>query len=375
MKNGPRFVMSFAIVYVVLTLTGSLAALGYGALKRSGALEIELSMPVLPIPDISMAEFEMPTLAWPQLPVISWPDIAFDFEWPQMQGLEIQFPSRDLAALVIKPDDEKLAFALAATEPASGEEGPAANSAYLYDLEEQEISVDAVLVPKKSTVLSSSRDGQITAIHFENGDVFKKGDVLVEYDCRDIEAELAARESEESLTRQKSLRSAKLLKLEIISNIENLTLNTEQKKAEAMKEAIQQRVDSCYIRAAYDGRVTNRLANPGEYTRTDRVLMEISSLDDLEAEFLMPSRWLRWVNTGASVDINLVETGGSYKARIRRIHGEVDPSSQSIQMTAELEPYDAPLLPGMSGEVIVNAARIRDEGISGYLETGRKNQE
>lgn len=369
MKNAPRFVMAFAVVYVLLTLVGSAAALSYGALQRSGVLEIDLAMP-FSIPDMAMVQFKMPKLPMPELPVISWPDI---------RDLKIEFPSYDLGGIVNDADAEKFAFALAATEPAAGVEEKAQKSqdepSYLYDLEEQEISVDAVLVPQKSTVISSSRDGKITAINFENGDVFKKGDVLVEYDCRDIEAELSARESEESLTRQKSLRSAKLLKLEIISNIENLTLNTEQKKAEAQKEAIQQRLDSCYIRAAYDGRVTNRLANPGEYTRTDRVLMEVSSLDDLEAEFLLPSRWLRWVNAGAPIDISLVETGQSYKARIRRIHGEVDPSSQSIQMTAELEPYDAPLLPGMSGQVMVNAGRIRDEGISGYLETGRKKQE
>lgn len=249
--------------------------------------------------------------------------------------------------------------------------GEERNTNERYEIPQDVPEVETVLVPQKNTVISSSRDGKIVAVNFENGELFQKGDVLIEYDCRDLKAEMQARESEESLQRKKALRSSKLLKLEIISDIENLTLDTEQKKAEAQKEALEQRVDSCFIRADYDGRVTNRLANPGEYTRTDRVLMEVSSLDDLEAEFLVPSQWLRWLNIGAPVDIEVSETGVVYKGRIVRIHGEVDPASQSIQMTAKLDPYDDPLLPGMSGRLDINVDRIRAEGILGFLETQR----
>lgn len=245
---------------------------------------------------------------------------------------------------------------------------------FIYEIEEPVLTVETVLVPQKNTVISSSRDGQIVKINFENGDLFRKGDVLIEYDCRDIKAEFNARTAEEALSRKKALRSEKLFNLEIISDVENLTLDTEKKKAEAQRRALQQRMDSCFIRADYDGRVTNRLANPGEYTRTDRVLMEVSSLDDLEAEFLLPSRWLRWVNIGAPLEIELYETGYRYEGRVIRFHGEVDAASQSIQMTAKLEPYADPLLPGMSGSIMIDVNEIRASGIAGYLESERQSQ-
>ncbi len=233
------------------------------------------------------------------------------------------------------------------------------------------LELETILVPKRNTVISSSRDGKIKAIHVHNGDLFQKGDTLIQYDCRDVEAEIIAKRSEASLSRKKALRSAKLFKLEIISDVENIELDTEQKKAEANFRALEQRLDSCSITAEYNGRVTNRLANPGEYTRTDRVLMEVASLDDLNAEFLMPSIWLRWVNIGAPVTIMLHETGEEYEAEIIRFYGEVDPASQSIQVTARLKSYDVPLLPGMSGVVQMNKDQITAMDMSGYLQNKR----
>ena len=167
------------------------------------------------------------------------------------------------------------------------------------------------------------------------------------------------------------MRHQKLLNLDIISDIDHLGIKTEDIKAAGQAKIIESRMEQCYIRAAYDGRVTNRLANPHEYTRSDRVLMEVASLDDLEIEFLLPSRWLRWVNVGAPLTLNIEETGETYSAVIERIHGEVDPVSQSIQISAKLDTYESPLLPGMSGNVHLDITAIRNAGIKGFLEEPR----
>ena len=250
-------------------------------------------------------------------------------------------------------------YAISSIEPQAGQE---------YEIEENTISVEGVLTPEKTTVISSSRDGKIKKIHFDNGDVFSKGDILIEYDCSDLAAEMAAIEAENNLSRKKDARGEQLFKLDIISKFERMDLKNEVSKTTAQKAILQTRMENCNIRAAYDGRVVNRLANDNEYTRTDRVLMEVGSLDNLQTDFLVPSKWLRWLNIGAPVTLKLFETDREYVGHVSRIHGEVDPVSQSIQMTASLDPYDDPLLPGMSGEILIDISKIRDEGVQGYLE-------
>ncbi len=259
---------------------------------------------------------------------------------------------------------------LNALQPSSGQDN-ATEQQYDYQASEQSLDAEGVLVPQKTTVISSSHDGKINRIYFDDGDLFKKGEVLVTYTCEDLRAELETVESEYKLFAEKGSRGEKLFKLDIISEIEKMDMESELTKARARRGVLMARMQNCVIRAAYDGRVVNRLANDNEYTRTDRVLMEVASTESLDVEFLIPSKWLRWVNVDAPVTVSVSEAGETYDATITRIHGEVDPVSQSIQITAKLAPYQKPLLPGMSGTVTLDISEIRNAGVMGYLETVR----
>ncbi len=383
----------------------------------------------LTLPEISLPESEMPTIELPSVPEISLPE----WQWPDLQVAErLQAFGQSVAQMFVaaseyvtqgfwvgidmfssvitqplpqplsvslfdlpaalqdpglamwkRPASEEAEIVLAKVkqgsnltvqndavefqdiEPASGEIDA------LYDIEQKILDVEGVLVPQASTVISSSRDGQIAKINFENGDMFQKGDILVEYACKDIKAEMAVAKAEKELATTRFAKNEKLLKLDIISDIEHLGIKAEEVKASAQASIVESEIEKCYIRAAYDGRVTNRLANAHEFTRTDRVLMEVASLDDLDMEFLIPSRWLRWVNVDAPITIAVEETGEQYSGVIQRIHGEVDPVSQSIQVSAKLDAYEAPLLPGMSGTVQIDVEAIRAAGILGFLEEPR----
>jgi RND family efflux transporter MFP subunit len=251
-------------------------------------------------------------------------------------------------------------------EPAAG-----GVTTHQWTPEQDILSIEAVLVPRQVTVISSSQDGKIANILVGQGDHFKKGDTLIEYDCADLEAEAEIAGMQKNLTAKKSEGGDKLFKLDIISDVDRLGVQVEDKQADARIRLYQARLDHCKIKAEFNGRVTNRLANPGEYTRTDRVLMEVASDETLQAEFLVPSKWLRWVNVGAPLDITIGENEMTYKAKISRIYGEVDPASQSIQMIAVLDGYDDPLLPGMSGQAKISVSEIEKAGVKGYLQTSR----
>lgn len=353
-------------------------------------IKARFAIPRVNLPGLSFPRWKMPKVKWAlpnlrQSPVFEQGPAVVCLVLVVMVGLTgaaksktdyTQLFSADRFPFFTAPPIESEKFAgleLAQYEPAAGDPFDLAaldtqTSAQGYAVEENTLNVEGVLVPQKSTVISSSRDGKIQKIHFDDGDIFAAGDVLIEYACEDLRAEMAAVDAENNLSTQKGARGEKLFKLEIISDIERLDLQNEATKTKARKAILEARMENCEIRAAYDGRVVNRLANDNEYTRTDRVLMEVGSLDDLEVEFLVPSKWLRWVNVGAPLSLTLFETGREYTARISRIHGEVDPVSQSIQMTAALDQYDDPLLPGMSGDILIDISEIRDAGVQGYLE-------
>jgi membrane fusion protein (multidrug efflux system) len=263
------------------------------------------------------------------------------------------------------------AIMLAGIEPSAGGAGASDEPPqieYEFDVAEDNIISEVVLVPREKTVISSSRDGKIKVINFANGDTFQEGDILLEYECKDIRAEIDAASFEQKLAGQKMLTTSRLYDLNIASKIDREQATVEKNVARAKQSIAQSKLDSCIIRAQFDGRVVKRLANANEYTRTDRVLMEIASTGTLDAEFLMPSIWLRWINIGAPIDLVINETGREYTGEISRIYGEVDPVSQSIQIRARLNDYQAPLLPGMSGQVNIDVNSVRNAGVRGFLE-------
>ena len=264
---------------------------------------------------------------------------------------------------------EEVARRAAETQPAAGAQAPGETPLKTaWTPEQSTITAEAVLVPRQVTVISSSQDGRIANVLVDNGDSFKKGDILIAYDCADLRAEADIVEMQSGLTRKKANGSNALFKLDLISDIDRLSLEVEDKQTSAKRKVYEARMQDCDIRALFDGRVTKRLSNPGEYTRTDRVLLEVASSDPLRAEFLLPSKWLRWINIGAPVTIKLGETDRNYTAKIDRLHGEVDPVSQSIQIVATLDPYEDRLLPGMSGQATLDINAISAAGIQGYLD-------
>ena len=290
-------------------------------------------------------------------------------EFNDLENLKHSKPDPEILASLVKPklpeiNDREVVEATTVRKSRA----QTSKTEFRYHIEDEILNIEGVLVPQKMTVISSSRDGKIKEIYVDNGDLFQKGDILLAYDCDDLNAEIVVMQAAEKLAKQKVKKAKELFKLDIISALEQRELKVERDKAVAQKKAIQMELEACVIRATYDGRVTNRLANAHEYTRTDRVLMEIASREVLEVDFIVPSKWLRYLNVGAPLTITIAETGGTYSAQINRIHGEVDPVSQSIQMSAQLNAYEDPLLPGMSGLVEINAVQVRSSGVRGFLE-------
>jgi RND family efflux transporter MFP subunit len=238
-------------------------------------------------------------------------------------------------------------------------------SARLED--EDQFAVQAVLSPKRQAVISSGIDARITKFNVENGSRFKKGDILVEYDCAIDYGRMKEAQSRRRVTQKQYEAYEKLLNLKSASDMELLMARESDEQNLALIDQIQGRLKTCRHTAPFDGRVMKKMASQYEYAQQGRVLMDISSLEPLRAEFLVPSKWLRWMNVGTPLHINIGETGRTYSATIVAIHGEVDPVSQSIQVVAEMEAYHEELLPGMSGRAVFSPQVVKDNIKGGFL--------
>ena len=228
-------------------------------------------------------------------------------------------------------------------------------------------TVQAVLEAKRQIIIASGINAKITKFKLESGDRFKRGDVLIRYDCTIDQGRLAESLSRQRVTEAQLTAYQTLSTLDSASNIELTVARENNEQNKAMIAQIRGRLRSCQHIAPWSGRVTRKMASQHEYVQTGRVLMEISSHDPLRAEFLIPSVWLRWLNVGTPLSIYIGETDKTYTAKIVNIFGEVDPVSQSVQAVAEMEKYHEDLLPGMSGRATFTRHTAENISAKGFL--------
>ncbi len=108
-------------------------------------------------------------------------------------------------------------------------------------------------------------------------------------------------------------------------------------------------MEQCEIRAPFDGRVVELLAHAHETVALAQPLLSILDDSHLRTELIVPSRWITWLKPGTPFTALVDETGRRYPARVKNIGARVDPASQSIKVTGEIEGPHQDLLAGMSG--------------------------
>jgi RND family efflux transporter MFP subunit len=189
----------------------------------------------------------------------------------------------------------------------------------------------------------------IASLPFREGQSFAKGDILVAFDCSDLEAQVKSAEAvlrAETITHE---NNARLARSKAVGTFEVALSGAKKDQAAAELEAYQSKMSRCVVRAPYDGRIAFMRAHEHETPEPNQPMMQIVSEGDLEIETLLPSSWLKWLKPGTPFGITIDETGEKRQAQVSRIAAIVDPVSQTVKVTGRFTGDTKGILPGMSG--------------------------
>ena len=78
---------------------------------------------------------------------------------------------------------------------------------------------------------------------------------------------------------------------------------------------------------------------------TSPIVRDITTIFRLNA----PAKWVAWLKRGTPFEVQIDETGKTYKARVTALNGRIDAVSQSIELEAMIDQKASDLLAGMSG--------------------------
>lgn len=208
-----------------------------------------------------------------------------------------------------------------------------------------------VVRPQNQATISTDLQARVSATKFKEGDRFRKGDVIIEFDCRRTQAELNAADAQ-SLEMKLALENNVVLdKYKAVGRSDLDISRARVKKTEAEADGLRARLDQCQVTAPFDGRIAELSIQAHEMPAMGKPFLTIIEDQALEIELIVPSDWLRWLTAGAKFSFMVDETRSVIPAHVTRIGAAVDPVSQTIKVMGLFDGDVAGIgiLSGMSG--------------------------
>jgi len=218
-------------------------------------------------------------------------------------------------------------------------------------LEQRDIR--AQLAPRRYTTLAAEIGAKVQRLPVVEGAAFRQGQLLVQFDCSLQQAQLNKAQAGVDATEKTWRANQRLAELNSVGKIELDTSHAEWNKARADLSANRSLLGKCQISAPYAGRIAEQKIREQQYAQPGQALLDIIDDSVLELEFLVPSRWLSWLQQGTAFEVRIDETGKTYPAKVQRLAARVDPVSQSIKVNAAIHGKFPELIAGMSGQVLM----------------------
>lgn len=196
--------------------------------------------------------------------------------------------------------------------------------------------------------IRSRANSVITRINFQEGQAVKAGQVLVELDTRQDQANLSLAEAQLSQAESQFKRSQTLAETKVVSAADLDQLEANRRVARAQVRGAQARLDTLYIKAPFAGHVGLRQVSLGDFVSPETVITTLDDTSRIRLEFAVPETFLSDLVVGGQVQAQSpVYPGRSFEGRIASIDSRVDPVSRSVTVIATLPNADQALKPGM----------------------------
>lgn len=200
--------------------------------------------------------------------------------------------------------------------------------------------------------IRSDVNARIISAPFQEGMAFKKGDILIKFDCSKQRAELKAAKASANAAWIELKTKKKLLKHQAVGRKEVEVAAANANEANAQLEVHRVGNKNCKVQAPFSGRVVKLYAQKHELPAREKPLLTILNDGKLILEMVVPSRWLTWIEIGTSFEFFIDETQQTVSASISRLGAEIDPVSQTISVVGKLNAKGALVLSGMSGKAV-----------------------
>jgi membrane fusion protein, multidrug efflux system len=225
------------------------------------------------------------------------------------------------------------------------------------------------VTPIHMVSITAQVTGVITAVHFKEGQFVRKGDPLIDIDCRQYEAQLAQAEgtlerdrnlvaqSEMDRDRYQQAWNKNAISRQTLEDQEKLVLQEKGtvKTDEGVVAYDQVQVGYCHIKSPIDGRVGLRLVDPGNLVTANSTttLVVVTELQPITVIFTLAEDALPAVLNqvrGGRQQLKVEALDRAQQAhlaagRLTSIDNQIDTTTGTVKLRAEFDNRDGMLFP------------------------------
>ncbi len=208
-------------------------------------------------------------------------------------------------------------------------------------------SVGSLASPQGVT-LSADLPGIVTNIAFESGTTATNGQLLIQLDTRQEEAQLRTAKAKLFLAQQNLDRAKDLNDKHVIATSAYDEDKSGFDVAVASVDEMQAAIDRKTIRAPFSGVIGIRQVNVGQYLKSGDPIVQLESLDPIYVNFALPQQNIGSLKVGQLVKVQADGLPGKiFPGTITALNSLVDTNTRNIQVQATIQNPDHVLRSGM----------------------------
>jgi membrane fusion protein, multidrug efflux system len=200
----------------------------------------------------------------------------------------------------------------------------------------------------QGVTVSTDQPGIVHKINFESGQTVKEGDLLVQLEVSQEQAQLRSAEAQMRLAGANLLRQQNLLKSRVSSQADYDSAQAQYDQAVARVEEVKALIDKKTIRAPFSGVLGIRAVNLGQYLQSGAQVAPLQSLDPIYVNFWLPQQYLGRITAGQLVH---VQADGlpdvKFDGKINALDAVIDEATRNVRVQATLPNPQGRLRPGM----------------------------
>lgn len=192
---------------------------------------------------------------------------------------------------------------------------------------------------------------RVTQLKVEEGDLVRKGQVLVRLQDEEQRSELARIESQLEKARREFKRQENLFAQELVSEQAMNDATYEVEQLELAIEDAKRNLGYTEVQAPISGTITGRYVNLGDHITVNQHLFDLVDFDTIVARVYVPEKELARLANGQAARVFSDSIRGDARGgQVIRVAPIVDPRSGTVKVTVGI-PRNQSLLPGMYVEV------------------------